>query len=47
MKYEQKEEMHMKFFEEPIVEVQKFAVEDVITTSGDTDPGNKLPADRG
>ena len=35
--------MHMKFFEEPIVEVQKFAVEDVITTSGD----NRLPADRG
>ena len=29
------EEMYMKFFEEPIVEVQKFNVEDVITTSNE------------
>ena len=39
----------MKFFEEPIVEVQKFAVEDVITTSVDVEEpggGNALPPDR-
>lgn len=37
--------MHMKFFEEPIVEIQKFAVEDVITTSGNLG-NNETPPDR-
>lgn len=32
----------MKFFTEPSVEVIKFAVEDVITVSGD-DSGNSTP----
>lgn len=32
----------MKYFEEPIVEIQKFAVEDIITTSND----NELEEDR-
>lgn len=34
----------MRLFEEPIVEVQKFAVEDVITTSV-TLPEDMLPPD--
>lgn len=30
----------MKHFEEPVIEVQKFNVEDIITTSGDTNIEN-------
>ena len=28
-----------KYFEEPVVEIEKFEIEDIITTSGDPDEG--------
>ena len=36
-----------KFFEEPIVEVNTFAVEDVITVSGEVAGGNENTTERG